>query len=161
MADRYGTMGVRTVYDYPPMAARIAILVCLYLFLFAAYRELYRTVRDTRPSRNGGSRAPEEHVLPTLTVVRYPAAEELEGEVIPLLTANTLGRAPDNSVVLPDPSASGYHARIDFDQDRFILADMGSTNGTFLNDSVVMKPTVLRAGDRIQIGSAVFVFRAG
>jgi pSer/pThr/pTyr-binding forkhead associated (FHA) protein len=94
-------------------------------------------------------------------VVRYPAAEELEGEVIPLLTANTLGRAPDNSVVLPDPSASGYHARIDFDQDRFILADMGSTNGTFLNDSVVMKPTVLRAGDRIQIGSAVFVFRAG
>lgn len=149
------------MYDYPPMVARIAIVVCLYLFLLAAYRELYRTVRETRPSRTGGSVAPEEHVLPTLTVVRSTVAVELEGEVIPLLTINTIGRAADNSIVVSDPSVSGYHARVDFDEDRFILADMGSTNGTLLNGSAVMKPTVVRAGDRIQIGSTTFEFRAG
>jgi hypothetical protein len=143
------------------MAARIAILVCLYLFLVAAYRELYRTVRETRPPAGDGGPPPDERVLPTLTVVRAEATPELEGEVIPLLTANTIGRATDNAIVLSDPSVSGFHARIDFDQDRFVLADMNSTNGTLLNDSPVTKPTVLRPGDRIQLGSVTVVFRAG
>lgn len=154
-------MGTRTVYDYPPMLARIAILVCLYLFLIVAYRELYRTVRETRPPRASSSGGAEQHVLPRLVVVYSPVARELQGEVIPLLTANTLGRAPDNTIVLPDPSVSGYHARIDFDQDRFILADLGSTNGTLLNGSPVTKPTVLCAGDRIGVGSVVLEFRGG
>ena len=40
---------MRTVYDYPPMAARIAIPVCLYLFLFAAYRSVL-TVGHSPPA---------------------------------------------------------------------------------------------------------------
>lgn len=149
------------MYEFPPFVARIAILICLYVFLFVAYRELYRTVRETRPTPDEVGHAPEEpHVLPTLVILRSEGDPSRQGETIPLLTTNSIGRSSDNQIVLADPSVSKVHARIDFDQGRFVLADMGSTNGTFLNGAPVTKPTVLRPGDRLQVGGSVLEFRA-
>ncbi len=149
------------MYEFPPLVARIAILVCLYVFLFVAYRELYRTVRETRPAPERLGRSPQgHHVLPTLVILRCPGEPNRQGERIPLLTANTIGRSTDNQIVLADPSVSKRHARIDFDEGRFVLADMGSTNGTSLNGSLVTKPTVLRPGDRLEFGGVLLEFEA-
>jgi len=150
------------VYEFPPMAARIAILVCLYLFLFAAYRELYRTVRETRPIATGPDADPARpHSLPTFTIVQAPAESAVvAGDTIPLLTSNTIGRAGDSTIVLQDPSVSSSHARVDFMDGAFVLMDTDSTNGTYVNGARVAGRTELRPGDYVQVGAVVMEFKA-
>lgn len=149
------------MYDFPPLVAKIAILVCLYLFLFAAYRELYRTVRATRPSRPSTAWAPSDsRVQPALVVIGAGESSSARlGEAIPLLTVNTLGRALDNTLGIADTLVSKHHARIEYGDGHFAVTDVGSTNGTFVNERPVSAPTVLRVGDRIRLGSTVFEFR--
>jgi hypothetical protein len=68
----------------------------------------------------------------------------------------TIGRAPDNGLVLRDGRASRHHARIDGRRGTLILADLGSTNGSFVNDRRV-ESVALGAGDRIRIGTTALV----
>jgi pSer/pThr/pTyr-binding forkhead associated (FHA) protein len=61
-------------------------------------------------------------------------------------------------VVVADPGASRQHARISNTNGEFVLSDLGSTNGTLVNDQEVSE-RVLDDGDRITIGEAVLEFR--
>jgi pSer/pThr/pTyr-binding forkhead associated (FHA) protein len=63
----------------------------------------------------------------------------------------TIGRAPDNGLVLRDGRASRHHARIDGRRGTLVLTDLGSTNGSFVNDRRV-ESIALGEGDRIRIG---------
>jgi hypothetical protein len=72
----------------------------------------------------------------------------------------SLGRLADNDVVIEDPGASRQHARIHRTDDGFAIADLGSTNGTLVNDEPVHERS-LRDGDRITIGETVLEFRSG
>ena len=71
----------------------------------------------------------------------------------------SIGRSNDNSIPINNPSVSGHHAKIVRDGDRFLLHDLGSTNGTRLNTKDV-KEAVLKAKDIIQFGSVEFMFNA-
>ena len=71
-----------------------------------------------------------------------------------------LGRLPACDVVLADPGASRQHARIVREAAGFVLIDLGSTNGTLVNDAAVTEHA-LRDGDRITIGASVLEFRGG
>jgi len=64
----------------------------------------------------------------------------------------TIGRAPDNHIVLNHPSASGHHAEVRFENGRFVLYDKGSTNGTFVNGRRIIGPNMIRAGWRVRFG---------
>ena len=69
----------------------------------------------------------------------------------------TLGRAPDRTVALPaDTSVSRAHARITYADGRHLLADDGSSNGTFVNGSRVADARPLSSGDLIQLGDSAF-----
>ncbi|MBZ5596437.1 MAG: adenylate/guanylate cyclase domain-containing protein [Acidobacteriia bacterium] len=71
-----------------------------------------------------------------------------------------IGRATTNHILLADDLVSRYHAVIQrTEDDRYLLADLGSRNGTFLNDTRVNAPVILRDSDRITIGTAVITFR--
>ncbi len=70
-----------------------------------------------------------------------------------------LGRAPDNDLVLEDRSASHYHARIDLVSGRAIVADLGSSNGTWVNGRRISAPHPLQHGDHVQLGDALFTFQ--
>ena len=70
----------------------------------------------------------------------------------------TLGRMADCDVVIPDPGASRQHAEIRRTNGGFVLADLGSTNGTMVNEATVSEH-VLDEGDRITIGRTVLEFR--
>jgi len=72
--------------------------------------------------------------------------------------ATSLGRLGDCDVVVPDPAASRRHAEIRNEGDTFTLVDLGSTNGTLVNDGQVTEQT-LEDGDRITIGATEFEFR--
>jgi predicted component of type VI protein secretion system len=62
-----------------------------------------------------------------------------------------IGRAPDNTIQIDDPSVSGRHAQLLLLGDLYQLKDLGSTNGTRVNAELI-KEVMLRVGDRIQFG---------
>jgi len=72
-----------------------------------------------------------------------------------------LGRDPDNELVLDDDGVSRRHARIERRSDRLVLMDVGSTNGTLLNDAELTGIAELHTGDRIQVGSTIFKYLSG
>jgi dipeptidyl aminopeptidase/acylaminoacyl peptidase len=69
----------------------------------------------------------------------------------------TLGRAPDNDIVVGDPATSGHHGRIDVRGGSFWISDLGSTNGTLVNGDPVIERQ-LADGDMIAIGQNTLRF---
>ncbi len=68
--------------------------------------------------------------------------------------AIVIGRGDDCHVIIDDRQASRHHARITQTQDGYVLEDLGSKNGTFLNGQPLTVPTVLKDGDEIGIAFA-------
>jgi pSer/pThr/pTyr-binding forkhead associated (FHA) protein len=78
----------------------------------------------------------------------------LQGQTI------TLGRAHDSTIVLDDDYASSRHARIYPDRDgQWIVEDLGSTNGTFMNRNRLTTPVPIPPGTPIRIGKTVIELR--
>jgi pSer/pThr/pTyr-binding forkhead associated (FHA) protein len=74
----------------------------------------------------------------------------------------TIGRAPDNQLVISDPKASSHHAEILPGVRGYSITDLGSTNGTFVNEQRLERhiPRLLNGGDRIRIGDLTFTYEA-
>jgi len=79
----------------------------------------------------------------------------------PLKGVNTIGRKPGNDIVLEDADVSGQHAQIKVDGSVYILEDLQSTNGTFLNDSRISSPVRLNSGALIKLGGTQIQFVVG
>jgi predicted component of type VI protein secretion system len=69
----------------------------------------------------------------------------------------TIGRLPDNMLVIDNPAVSGRHARVYKDGSHFVLEDLKSTNGTFVNDKPIARHT-LAEGDTVLVGKHTLVF---
>lgn len=81
------------------------------------------------------------------------------GRVVALDRARTIvGRLPECDLVVDDPGASRRHAEVRREHGQWVVADLGSTNGTLVNERPVGEQP-LRDGDRITIGSTVLEFR--
>lgn len=80
-----------------------------------------------------------------MTGTVYP----LEGELL------TLGRDPGNSIHINDAEISRRHARLSLQGGKYVLEDLGSTNGTFVNGQRLGSPHVLRPGDVISFGEQI------
>lgn len=72
----------------------------------------------------------------------------------------TFGREPSCDFVFADPSVSARHAMIARQGESYVLVDVGSTGGTFVNGQRIMAPYALRPGDEIRIGRSTFFFRS-
>jgi DNA-binding response OmpR family regulator len=70
----------------------------------------------------------------------------------------TIGRALENDIVVTSKRVSRAHARVRREGRRVLLEDLGSTNGTFLNDERVLAPTPLRDEDHIAVGDVPLTF---
>jgi FHA domain-containing protein len=71
-----------------------------------------------------------------------------------------IGRMEDSDVQISDPGASRRHAEVRRDGDDYVVVDLGSTNGTLVNESPISE-RALEEGDRITIGRTVLEFRRG
>lgn len=92
---------------------------------------------------------------PALLWIRHGAS----GREFPLHRPElTIGRGPDNSLVLPGDLISRHHVRIRRTGDEYVIEDLGSTTGTFVNHQRVTR-AVLHDGDEIGIGETLMVFR--
>lgn len=72
----------------------------------------------------------------------------------------TIGRAPDNSVVLKDAAVSSHHARIDFYQGKYFISDLKSSNGTYINNARI-EQTQIKHKDQIIMGGSRMIVNLG
>ncbi len=69
----------------------------------------------------------------------------------------TIGRDAKNDLVIPHPTVSRFHARIEQRDGSFVISDLNSSNGTYINGHAVTKPTALRVNDMIRVGPCSLV----
>jgi hypothetical protein len=149
---------------------RVAFLAVLWLFVIAAIgvvrTDLFGTAaaKVRRPRNQAPPRpsAPPRPQKPGRGTPRFLVVTEgaLTGVSIDLTDQQiTLGRANDATLVLNDDYSSTHHARI-FPQDgQWIVEDLGSTNGTYLDRQKVIRPTPVPVGVPIRIGKTVLELR--
>jgi len=101
-----------------------------------------------------------EHTTPT---VNTPATAWLlnRSQSIPLVSGvTTFGRDPTCEAMIDAPGVSRRHAHISVGPAGMVLTDLGSKNGTFLNDTAIAGSTPIADGDRVRFGPVRFVLRA-
>ncbi|MDK1342246.1 MULTISPECIES: FHA domain-containing protein [unclassified Streptomyces] len=159
---------------------RLGFLAVLWLFVIVAVQVIRSDLFGTRVTQRGsrreagrqqqaarqapppqrqqptggrrGRNAPTKLVVTEGTLTGTTVA--LQGQTI------TLGRAHDSTIVLDDDYASSRHARIYPDRDgQWIVEDLGSTNGTYLDRSRLTTPTPIALGAPIRIGKTVIELR--
>lgn len=121
-------------------AIQVLLVLALYAFLGAILVFLWR---DDRRASFGGMVPPAAY----LVLLGGP-----EPTSWPLTASTLIGRAADNAIPLDDSLVSAYHARISFAGGQWLLEDLGSRNGTRLNEMAVEGPVALAAGDEVHIG---------
>lgn len=137
---------------------KLVLLALLYLFLFRLARavvvDLYgpRRRRTPSPPRPAVAEpAPRRNRRPPRELVVHPP--DGRPRVVPLEAQTvTLGRSERMTVALEDVYVSDEHALVAPDDDGWIVRDLGSTNGTYLNGAKVTQPTPIAAGDQLRLG---------
>ena len=144
---------------------RLGFLILLWVFVLMTVFVLRRDLRqpaDARPVGREGrpARATKPPRPPKvakqqkvkgskLVVIEGP----LLGTIIPLESAQiTIGRAPDSTLVIDDDYASSRHARVYPSEGSWVVEDLGSTNGTWIDRTRITSPTVLPVGAPLRVG---------
>jgi hypothetical protein len=104
---------------------------------------------------------PAQQAPPPVDAVLVQLENGVAVERRPLLSENTLGRGTGNDFVLVASNVSRRHTRIVFTNNQFVLVDLGSTGGTYLNGRRVTTSTTLAHGDVIAIGNFEYRFELG
>jgi len=166
-------------YDPISVALKFGFLAVLYLFLLWVARSARRDLRGGRTA--GPASAPDPrliaadatglhsastlgsadfaHHAPRLVVERAPGHEpgmiyDLDGEIV-------MGRGERAEIRLDDPFASARHALVYEQGNAIVIEDLGSTNGTYLNEELLQSARPLHPGDRVRIGDSEFTFEVG
>ena len=144
---------------------RLGFLTLLWAFVLITVLALRRDLRQPADARPAGrerrpARAPKPPKPPKvakqqkvkgskLVVIEGP----LNGTIVPLGNVQiTIGRAPDSTLVIDDDYASSRHARIYPSEGAWVVEDLGSTNGTWIDRTRITTPTVLPVGAPLRVG---------
>ncbi len=156
---------------------KFAFLAILYLFLLWVSRS---ALKDLRRGAFGGrsvAAAPDAADATGMHTASDLGALDGDADVRPRLVAEAvpglqrgmsydvgdgalLGRG-DVEIQLEDPFASSRHAQLTRQGAILVIEDLGSTNGTYLNDELLRGPRPLHAGDRVRIGDSTFTYDDG
>ncbi len=137
------------------LALRLALVAVLYLFLAIVMRGAIRGLRTAVPGRPAESaRKVENRITGLRLVVREPGTSELEpGQLVALADGAVLGRSSRAEVVIAESSVSAEHARVFSVGRAWVVTDLGSTNGTQVNETPVNGEMPLTANDVLTLGS--------
>ena len=130
---------------------KLAFVGLLYVFLWQLARAIGAHLGSGRAARTRNGRQSGE-----LLVVR---SETQSGMNISVSDSVVLGRSEEAEVLLDDPYASMFHMRLTMNGDTLMLADLGTTNGTYVNGRRVTTPLPLNKGDSVQVGKTVMEVR--
>jgi pSer/pThr/pTyr-binding forkhead associated (FHA) protein len=151
---------------------KFAFLIVLYLFLLwvsrSALKDLRRDVaqggyepmappadatglHSAATAMGGGG-----NLEPRLVVERAPGHSP--GMEYEIGDGALMGRGDQAEIRLDDPFASSRHAKLTRQGGIVVIEDLGSTNGTYLNEEILAGPQPLHAGDRVRIGDSEFTY---
>lgn len=141
---------------------KLCALALLYLFFFRVLRAVWAEVR-VKPMTAPAAAPAAARAEPAPAKRRRRSADRLvvvepagqKGRAYDLGDEATLGRAAGCQVTIDDHYASQLHARVFRQDDRVFVEDLGSTNGTYLNNRKVTGPVAMKRGDKLKIGSTV------
>ena len=166
-----------TTLEPVSVALKFGFLAVLYLFLLWVVRSVRKDLRGEGvplagdPKSEGAVIPPDAtglysasalgsadvaHRAPRLVVERAPGHDpgmiyDLDGDIV-------LGRGDRAEIRLEDPFASSRHAHVYEQGNIVVIEDLGSTNGTYLNEELLQTPRPLHPGDRVRIGDSEFAF---
>jgi pSer/pThr/pTyr-binding forkhead associated (FHA) protein len=140
---------------------KFLFLGILYIFIARAVRVISLELKgaDAAPAARRGAPAPAKRTkkkAPTKAVITQG---DKKGASLGLDEELTIGRGESCRLVLDDSYVSTMHARIFSKADTYMLEDLGSTNGTYLNRRRVTAPVELHRGDQVKIGKTVLEMR--
>lgn len=132
------------------LVLRLGVAAALYVFLGATILYLRRDLRGT---------AAEAELAPQgyLELFTTPSP----GSTFPLVTLNLIGRAGDNTIQLDESTVSGHHAHLSYQGGQWWLEDLGSKNGTGVNELELVEPMVVTYGDTIRLGNVEMELKGG
>ncbi len=135
------------------LAFKYLVLVLLYLFFFWVVSLIVKDLKgEARASRRPAA---------ALTVLLSECLAVAPGTRWVLKNDVIIGRGPDCDINLPDHYVSSRHARIYLSGGEYFVEDLGSTNGTFLNNKPLFAAARIRPGDRLQIGRVTLALTSG
>jgi hypothetical protein len=143
---------------------KVVFLALLYFFIYRCIRSVTVDLRAPRRAAPAPRTRPEAvrqsaRAKPPKSLVLLDekggkvASHELNGDQL------QIGRADACQVKLDDTYASQFHARIYRRDGSWYIEDLGSTNGTYLNQRRITSPAELRAGDRLRVGKTSMELR--
>jgi len=128
------------------LGLRVAVVALLYVLIFQVLATIRRDLR--RPFQPAATRARPVRLM----ILEAGHSDLMKGDEIPLEDVNSIGRAQTNSICLNDDFVSAQHAILSLRQKQWWLEDLGSTNGSLVNNRCVSAPTIVAPGDTIEIG---------
>lgn len=134
-------------------------LIVLYIFVARAVRAVYIELRGASPATNQPASAPAR--APARRGKKAPKHIAIiegamdRGKSLELKDELTIGRSNKCNIVLGDSYVSQVHARVFQRGDAYVVEDLGSTNGTYLNGKRLLAPAEVQRGDRIKMGKTV------
>jgi pSer/pThr/pTyr-binding forkhead associated (FHA) protein len=148
-------------FEWVMLLLRIAFIALIYAFLYQIARVALRElVTIGRAVGYEEQKSPTRAITATLAVIDPAESSFDPGERIPLSTYTTVGRATDNALVIDDSYTSSSHAEIVRDPEGWLVRDLGSTNGTWVNGEQIHGQTWIESGDEIAFGNVVVSFTA-
>ena len=145
---------------------KYAFLAIVYVFVWRSVRAIHQELRPTTarpaPSRTAppaASRSSARKAKKSPHKAVVIEGDSHRGASFDLRDELVIGRGPKCQIVLDDSYVSQMHARLFSKGDLYMVEDLGSTNGTYLNRRKVTAPTELRRGDQVKIGKTVLEMR--
>src|SRR5262245_4749555 len=135
--------------DILVLILRVAVVLLLYFVLWQVVRVVIRDLRTGSQAVASGTNSPYGQLM----VLRAGASGVPAGKTFPLGPSNIIGRSMENcEIALNDTFLSSQHARLELQGDAWVLEDLRSTNGTFVNEIEVRDATIVEEGDVIRVG---------
>ena len=144
------------MFDTISYIFKYIFVLIIYLFIFGIMRMIYLDIKSMR-----GRNMMADGSHPYLKLLNQRERLNFKVEESYTLDKNlSIGRTPDNDIVLADPFLSKKHARLSVREGKVFLEDLKSKNGTFLNGNRMEKgkEKPLKDGDKIRTGYIEFLF---
>jgi pSer/pThr/pTyr-binding forkhead associated (FHA) protein len=153
-----------TITPFALSALKYGLFALLFLFIWRSMRWVVRglsVAAAPAAAERGGRRGrdPGTTLPPGSSTLVVQGTGDRRPRTVKLAASMTVGRAPECEIRLDDTYASQQHARLFAKNEHWFVEDLGSTNGTFVNDQKLAAPAMLQPGDKVRIGQTVMELR--
>jgi pSer/pThr/pTyr-binding forkhead associated (FHA) protein len=128
---------------------QVLVMVIAILFFFRVLRVAHVQAKSPEQAETGRRRG-------SALGLEYIEPLDRSGERVAIDIAVTIGRSADCDINLQDTYLSGRHARVANDNGDLSIEDLGSTNGTYVNEELIKGRVHLDRGDIVQVGGVLF-----